>query len=194
MPPKKNAKGGKKAADKKSTSSSSKDEVKSTAPVESYRMATGTLVSEKAALDVKIAGFSLQSWGKVLVKDTNLELTIGRRYGLIGANGSGKSQFLRSLAFREVPIPDFMDIYLLDNEAEPSDQTPIDWVVDQAKAEVKKMEERAELLLEEEGPDSEVLLDLYARLDSMDPEGFEAKAGKLLTGLGFGTEMMQKKN
>jgi len=183
----------KKPADKKTTTaSSSKDEI-TNVPTESYRMATGTLVSDKAALDVKIAGFSLQSWGKVLVKDTNLELTIGRRYGLIGSNGCGKSQFLRSLAFREVPIPDFMDIYLLDNEAEPSEMTPIDWVVDQAQQEVKRMEIKAEELLEEEGPDSEVLLDLYARLDSMDPEGFAAKAGRLLTGLGFGTEMMAKK-
>lgn len=45
-------------------------------------------------------------YGKELIKDTNIEFTIGRRYGLIGSNGSGKSSFLKCLAEREVPIPD----------------------------------------------------------------------------------------
>lgn len=43
---------------------------------------------------------------------------MGNRYGLIGRNGSGKSTFLKALAAREVPIPDHMDIYLLENEVE----------------------------------------------------------------------------
>jgi len=193
MPPKGKGKApAKKGAAKPAAASSGKDEVASAIPKETYRMSTGTLLSQPTALDVKIGGFSLQSYGKQLIKDTTLEFTIGRRYGLIGANGSGKSQFLRSLAFREVPIPDFMDIYLLDNEAEPSDMRPVDWVVDQARKEVKRLEERSEQLLEEEGPDSEVLNDIYARLDGMDPDTFESRAGRLLTGLGFGPDMMEK--
>lgn len=51
------------------------------------------------------------------VSDTSIEFTIGRRYGLLGSNGSGKSTFLKCLAAREVPIPDHIDIFLLENEA-----------------------------------------------------------------------------
>ena len=68
--------------------------------------ATGALESQPRALDVKIGGFTLTCYGKELIKDTNIEFTIGRRYGLIGSNGSGKSSFLKCLAEREVPIPD----------------------------------------------------------------------------------------
>ena len=40
--------------------------------------------------------------GAELIQDCTIELTIGRRYGLLGQNGSGKSNFLKCLAAREV--------------------------------------------------------------------------------------------
>ena len=40
--------------------------------------------------------------GAELIQDCTIELTIGRRYGLLGMNGSGKSNFLKCLAAREV--------------------------------------------------------------------------------------------
>jgi hypothetical protein len=67
-----------------------------------YRSATGVLYSQPTALDVKIGGFTLTGYGRELIKDTEIEFTVGRRYGLIGANGSGKSTFLRCMAAREV--------------------------------------------------------------------------------------------
>jgi len=39
----------------------------------------------------------------VLFEDVSLELQAGKRYGIIGANGAGKSTFLRLLANQEVP-------------------------------------------------------------------------------------------
>ena len=36
------------------------------------------------------------------LQDCSIELTVGRRYGLIGQNGSGKTNFLQALAHREV--------------------------------------------------------------------------------------------
>jgi ATPase subunit of ABC transporter with duplicated ATPase domains len=40
-----------------------------------------------------------------LLQDCSIELTVGRRYGLIGQNGSGKTNFLQVLANREVRKP-----------------------------------------------------------------------------------------
>ena len=37
-----------------------------------------------------------------VLQDCSIELTVGRRYGLIGQNGSGKTNFLQVLANREV--------------------------------------------------------------------------------------------
>lgn len=52
--------------------------------------------------DIKITGFTLGLNGIELIKECSIELTIGRRYGFIGQNGSGKSNFLQCLANREV--------------------------------------------------------------------------------------------
>lgn len=60
-----------------------------------------------------LQSFSLNFLGMVLVEDTTIELNYGRRYGLIGRNGCGKSTFLQCLAAREVPIPEHIDVYLL---------------------------------------------------------------------------------
>lgn len=54
------------------------------------RTATGILVSEPRARDIKIQAFSLALHGHVLVEDTIIELNAGCRYGLIGRNGCGK--------------------------------------------------------------------------------------------------------
>jgi len=158
-----------------------------------YRMATGVLTSRPRAPDVRIEGFSLNAWGRELIKDTSIEFTIGRRYGLIGSNGSGKSTFLRCLAHREVPIPEHIDIFFLEEEAEPSDMTGLQMVVDKAEKEVKRLEAEAERITEEEGAEHPLVLDIYSRLDDMDPNTFESRASKLLYGLGFGPEMMAKK-
>jgi ATP-binding cassette subfamily F protein 2 len=98
-----------------------------------YRTATGVLHSQPRALDVKIGGFSLAAYGRELIKDTSLELTIGRRYGLIGQNGSGKSTLLKCLAAREVPIPNHIDIFLLEEEAAPSDYTALEVILADAR-------------------------------------------------------------
>jgi len=69
---------------------------------EMYRSCTGVLTSDPMARDVKISGVTLTSWSQELISDSSIELTIGRRYGLLGPNGCGKSTFLKMLAAREV--------------------------------------------------------------------------------------------
>ena len=56
----------------------------------SARSVTGVLSSHPAARDIHIDRFSLTFHGAELLSDTRLELNCGRRYGLVGLNGSGK--------------------------------------------------------------------------------------------------------
>lgn len=157
----------------------------------SDRSVTGVLTSEAGNRDVKIGSFSLSAFGKVLIEDTEVELTVGRRYGLIGRNGSGKSQFLKALAYREAPIPEFIDIFYLEHECPPGDKTPLETVIEHAEKEVERLEAEAELLCEDD-PNSEMVQDLYERLDDLEPGTFKAKAGKILRGLGFTNELLAK--
>lgn len=149
------------------------------------RVATGILASEFRARDIKISAFSLALHGAVLVEDTTIELNKGGRYGLLGRNGCGKSTFLKCLAAREVPIPPHFDIYLLAHEAPPSEMTALEYVINSAKEEITRLDALIEKILVEEGPESELLPDLYDRQDSLDPSTFETRASTILIGLGF---------
>ena len=87
----------------------------------SDRVTTGVLASLEQSKDVKISSASLVFHGKVLFNDTTLEINYGRRYGLLGENGCGKSTLLKAIDKREYPVPDHVDLYLLNEGAETSD-------------------------------------------------------------------------
>ena len=159
----------------------------------SDRVTTGVLASQEASRDVKITSTSLVFHGKVLISDSTLEVNYGRRYGLLGENGCGKSTLLKSIDKREFPFPEHIDIYLLNEGAEPSDTGALDWVVNQATNEMKRLEDLSERILEEDGPDSPKLEDIYERIDNMDPSTFRTRASLILTGLGFNKKTMDKK-
>jgi len=97
------------------------------------------------------------------------------------------------LRFFRSPFPSrSVDIFFLEEEYRKSDMNAIEAVVHVVEDEIKRLEAEAERVLEEDGPECELLLDLYARLDAMDPSTFESRAAALLTGLGFEPEMMMK--
>eukprot|EP00930_Biecheleria_cincta_P053053 TRINITY_DN383_c0_g1_i1.p1 TRINITY_DN383_c0_g1~~TRINITY_DN383_c0_g1_i1.p1 ORF type:complete len:640 (+),score=163.43 TRINITY_DN383_c0_g1_i1:98-1921(+) len=154
---------------------------------------TGVLGSQPQAMDVKIEQFSMSVYGKEFIKDTKLELNFGRRYGLIGMNGAGKSTMLAAVAAREVPIPEHIDIWYLDNEAKPESISAVQAVVDVVANEHQRLEELSLKLLEEDPEkNADMLQTIGDKLDKMDPETFEPRACELLHGLGFTKAMMEK--
>ncbi|EYE94739.1 ATP-binding cassette family ATPase ARB1 [Aspergillus ruber CBS 135680] len=159
----------------------------------SDRVTTGVLASQESSRDVKITSASLVFHGKVLFNDSTLELNYGRRYGLLGENGCGKSTLLKAIASREFPIPEHIDVYLLNEGAPPTELGALEWVVTQAEEQMARMEQKAEELLESHGPDSPVLMDLYDEIDKMDPSTFHTRASLILTGLGFNKSTINKK-
>lgn len=157
------------------------------------RSCVGVLTSDPKSRDLKIDSFTLSFHGRLLIQDATIELNFGRRYGLLGANGSGKSTFMRCLAARDVPIPEHTDIYLLSEEAPPSDLDAVSFVVSEAEREIKRLEAEVEKILEEEdGADNPILHDIYDRIESLDPNTFEVRAASLLNGLGFTKSLIVK--
>ncbi|KAK1655104.1 P-loop containing nucleoside triphosphate hydrolase protein [Colletotrichum phormii] len=159
----------------------------------SDRVTTGVLSSTQASRDVKITSASLVFHGRVLFNDTTLELSYGRRYGLLGENGCGKSTLLKAIAAREFPIPEHIDIYLLNEGAPPTELGALEWVVTEAEREMDRLDRMAEKILEDEGPESPVLMDLYEHMEKMDPSTFSTRASLILTGLGFNKVTIHKK-
>ncbi|KAK9473795.1 P-loop containing nucleoside triphosphate hydrolase protein, partial [Dipodascopsis tothii] len=158
----------------------------------SDRVTTGVLSSLETSRDIKITSLSLVFHGKVLIQDSTLELNYGRRYGLLGENGCGKSTFMRALAAREFPVPEAIDVYLLNEPAEATTLSALEYVVRQAENELKRLESLAEEILEKEGPESVVLEDIYERIEAMDPSTFEMRASLILRGLGFTAKTITK--
>lgn len=68
-----------------------------------------------------------------------------RRYGLLGLNGCGKSTLLTAIGYRELPIPEHMDIYHLTREIEASDMSALEAVIC-CDEERLRLEKEAEIL------------------------------------------------
>lgn len=156
-----------------------------------HAVITGNLVSRPDGRDVKVDAFSVSLHGKELIQDAVLELNYGRRYGLIGRNGSGKSTLLSAIGYREVPVPEHINIWHHHKESDPSDRTAMESVIDVVREEWERLEKESEKLLEED-PESQILADIYEKLDKLDPDTFEQRAGVLLVGLGFTHSMMHR--
>lgn len=57
---------------------------------------------------------TIRAKGKLLLENAHLSITAGRRYGLVGPNGKGKSTLLRMIARRQVPVPENLDVLLVE--------------------------------------------------------------------------------
>ncbi|KAJ6626961.1 P-loop containing nucleoside triphosphate hydrolase protein [Mycena sp. CBHHK59/15] len=150
--------------------------------------------------DIHLPSIDVSFASNRILSGATLTLAHGRRYGLIGRNGVGKSTLLRHIAMREVPIPAHITILFVEQEIVGDDTSAVDSVL---KADVWRdhlMKEEASLnatlaTLEAEGDDkrfvdareeaSSRLADVHTRLSDMDAESGPARAAALLAGLGF---------
>jgi len=152
---------------------------------------TGTLMSHADSRDCHLGSITMRYHGAELLVDAKVELNCGRRYGLLGPNGCGKSTFMEAISTHELPIPEHFDIFHLTNEIEPSNKTALECVMEVNKEKVR-LEKEAEQLAAR--PDDDVaherLMDIYERLDELDSAKAEVTASRLLHGLGF-TPIMQ---
>jgi len=143
------------------------------------------------------------SYGKrVIFKDVNIKFTPGNCYGLIGANGAGKSTFLKILSGQIQPDQGQIGkgskkrLAVLNQDQFAFDEhTVFNTVVMGHKKLYKVMAERDALyakadFTEEDGVHSG---ELEAKFGEMNGYEAEAEAAVLLNGLGIPEEMRQKR-
>eukprot|EP00735_Rhodelphis_limneticus_P001695 TRINITY_DN12355_c0_g1::TRINITY_DN12355_c0_g1_i1::g.4977::m.4977 TRINITY_DN12355_c0_g1::TRINITY_DN12355_c0_g1_i1::g.4977 ORF type:complete len:772 (+),score=197.02,sp/Q8H0V6/AB3F_ARATH/43.37/0.0,ABC_tran/PF00005.22/2.1e-19,ABC_tran/PF00005.22/1.8e-24,ABC_tran_2/PF12848.2/8.3e+02,ABC_tran_2/PF12848.2/3.9e-21,AAA_21/PF13304.1/2.7e-07,AAA_21/PF13304.1/0.00081,AAA_21/PF13304.1/5.8e-06,SMC_N/PF02463.14/0.053,SMC_N/PF02463.14/8.8e+02,SMC_N/PF02463.14/1.3,SMC_N/PF02463.14/0.095,AAA_29/PF13555.1/0.014,A len=100
---------------------------------------------------IKLEKISLSYGGNCLLDCAQLTVVCGRKYGLIGRNGVGKSTLMRAIACREVKIPEGIDMLLVEQEVEASELSALECVL-------QCDEERTSLIEEEK-----VLMDFLNR-------------------------------
>ncbi|KAF8837948.1 hypothetical protein BDN67DRAFT_972272 [Paxillus ammoniavirescens] len=150
--------------------------------------------------DIHLPSIDVNFASNRILSGASLTLAYGRRYGLIGRNGVGKSTLLKHIAMREVPIPAHITILFVEQEIVGDDTTALESVL---KADVWRdhlLKEEATLNaklaeLEKEGDDkrfedareeaSSRMAEVHARLSDMDAESGPSRAATLLAGLGF---------
>ncbi|XP_055354247.1 ATP-binding cassette sub-family F member 2-like [Paramacrobiotus metropolitanus] len=158
-----------------------------------FRTCTGVLASHPQSRDLKIHNFSVNFHGFELLRDTQLELNAGNRYGLIGLNGSGKSTLLAVIARREIPVPSGLDIFHLHREMAPVDKTALECVMEVDEERMRLEKEAEELAHADPEASHDKLMDIYERLDELGAETAETRAAHILHGLGFTKQMQQTK-
>ncbi|MBK7983635.1 MAG: ATP-binding cassette domain-containing protein [Candidatus Competibacter sp.] len=138
---------------------------------------------------------SLQRGGKPLFDNTSLTVYPGWKVGLIGANGSGKSS-LFALLLDEL----HQDSGDLDRPprwvvAHVAQETPaltvpaLEYVLD-GDAELRRIER--ELHAAEAAHDGARQADCHARFEAIDGYSARARAGKLMNGLGFAPDRLER--
>lgn len=150
--------------------------------------------------DITIDNFSVSARGKELLKNASVKISHGKRYGLVGPNGMGKSTLLKLLAWRKIPVPKNIDVLLVEQEVVGDDRTALQAVVSANEELVKLRQEVAALQNssangneddDATGDDAgEKLAELYEKLQILGSDAAESQASKILAGLGF-TKQMQ---
>lgn len=135
---------------------------------------------------------------KALFEDVNIKFTEGNCYGLIGANGAGKSTFLKILSgvlettTGDVSITPGQRLSVLEQDHFKYDAYPVmDTVIMGNERLYQIMKEKDAIYAKEDFSDEDGIRasELEAEFAEMDGWDAETNAAMLLNGLGIGTEL-----
>ena len=153
--------------------------------------------------DIKISSLTVRAKGKILLENTAVTIAHGRKYGLVGPNGKGKSTLLRLLARRQIPVPEGIDALLVEQEVVGDKHSALESVV-MADTELMKLRDEEKDLTEkmeslttsedtkDDGKMAARLTEIYEKLTNMGASSANARASKILHGLGFTPAMQER--
>ncbi|KAJ1963787.1 ATP-binding cassette, regulator of translational elongation [Dipsacomyces acuminosporus] len=166
--------------------------------------------------DIKVDNFDISYAGKRILTNANIHLVYGRRYGLIGRNGIGKSTLLRNIARRDLSVPTYISILFVEQEMAGDDTPAIRSVLKAdvfreqllrdeaaANAELQRLDGPSPLddngeemtKLEIEAKKNEMgdrLNSIMTKLQDIESDKAESKAGEILNGLGFSPQDFER--
>nr|CAH8824377.1 unnamed protein product [Trichobilharzia regenti] len=110
-------------------------------------------------LDIRVENFSIAAKGKDLFVNASLQITHGRRYGLVGPNGYGKTTLLRYIATRAINIPANIDVLLCEQEVQADSTPAFEMVLKSDKKRLELLEEFEKIKSRLETEHSQSLVD-----------------------------------
>ncbi|XP_063233025.1 ATP-binding cassette sub-family F member 3 [Bacillus rossius redtenbacheri] len=150
------------------------------------------------AQDIRVENFDVAYGNRVLLTGADLTLAFGRRYGLVGRNGLGKTTLLRMLSSGQLRIPSHISVLHVEQEVVGDDTLALDSVLqcDTVREELLRREREISASINSGCTDPELnsqLTEVYAQLQNIEADKAPARASIILNGLGFTTEMQQRK-
>lgn len=138
--------------------------------------------------DICLSNINVAAQGTELISDCDITLAYGRKYGLVGRNGTGKSTFLRALAGMEIQgVPLNCQILHVEQEVAGNDMTVLESVLE-CDAERSELLERLHELEKNHQDTNEIA----QRLHEIDAFSAESRAATILAGLQFTKDMQQQ--
>jgi ATP-binding cassette subfamily F protein 3 len=144
---------------------------------------------------IQLSNLTLQRGNKILIENATVTIYANQKFGLIGANGSGKSSLfsliLGDIQAEQGTIEKAKQLKLahLSQEIHNTDQAAIEFVID-GDAELRQLEFKLEQAnLAEE---FEKIAPIHAKLETIDAYTAYSRAAKLLVGLGFPNDVHLK--
>ncbi|RNA69270.1 ABC-F family ATP-binding cassette domain-containing protein [Alteribacter keqinensis] len=150
---------------------------------------------------INVSNVSLRFGDRKLFEDVNIKFTPGNCYGLIGANGAGKSTFLKILSGEleaqtgDVSLPPNHRMAVLkQNHFEYEEFTVLDVVIMGHARLHEVMKEKDAIYMKEDFSDEDGMKAAELEGEFAELNGWEAEsdAAVLLSGLGIGEELHQK--
>jgi len=144
---------------------------------------------------ISLSQLSLQRGGKPLFDNVSLIVHPGWKVGVIGANGCGKSSLFALLRNELHPDAGDLDLPARWTVAHVAQETPalpdlaLEFVLD-GDAELRQIER--ELQQAEAAHDGARQAELHARFDAIGGYSARARAGKLMAGLGFAPDQLER--
>ena len=147
---------------------------------------------------IQASNVTLRIGKKALFEDVNIKFTEGNCYGLIGANGAGKSTFLKILSGQleptngEIIITPGQRLSFLEQDHFKYDAYPVMDVVIMGNARLYEiMKEKEAIYAKEDFTDEDGIRasELEGEFAEMDGWDAETNAAMLLNGLGIGSEL-----
>ncbi|WP_337882807.1 ATP-binding cassette domain-containing protein [Chromobacterium haemolyticum] len=144
---------------------------------------------------IQLKNLNLRRGLKELLLGANLTLNPGYKTGLTGANGAGKSSLFALLMGElhadsgDALLPPHWTIAHVAQETPALERSALDYVLD-GDHELRQLEQ--ELQDAEERHDGNAIGHLHGELARIDAYAAPARAGKLLTGLGFDVDAQQR--
>ncbi|XP_061493476.1 ATP-binding cassette sub-family F member 3 isoform X2 [Rhineura floridana] len=191
----------------KQTKKQDRDSVKSGSPLVLEEASASQAASKKEtrletsgknkSYDVRIENFDVSFGERVLLTGADLNLAYGRRYGLVGRNGLGKTTLLKMIASSNLRIPSHISILHVEQEVAGDDTPALQSVLECDTTRESLLKEEKELTARVnsgrgEGTEGARLSEIYARLEEIEADKAPARASVILAGLGFNAKMQQQ--